>query len=93
VGVVGAEQGHHVSDVLRLPDVSKKMLTQTLRALEGAGPVRRTVYPKGPPRVEYDLTPLGRNFLEPVKALCGWAIAHRADLSAALGNREQEGRI
>ena len=75
-----------------LPDVSKKMLTQTLRALERAGLVRRTVYAEVPPRVEYDLTPLGRKFLEPVNALCGWALAHKADLRAALANRSKAGQ-
>ena len=65
-----------------LPDVSKKMLTQTLRLLEGDGLVRRTVYAEVPPRVEYDLTPLGRAFLEPVRSLCRWAAGHAADLDA-----------
>ena len=59
-----------------LPDVSKKMLTQTLRALETVGLLRRTVYAEVPPRVEYDLTPLGRVFLEPVTELCRWATDH-----------------
>src|SRR4051812_44041001 len=72
-----------------LPDVSKKMLTQTLLALERGGLVRRTVYAEVPPRVEYDLTPLGRKFLEPVNALCGWALGHRADLRIALANRRR----
>src|ERR1700681_130297 len=72
-----------------LPDVSKKMLTQTLRALETAGLLRRTVYAEVPPRVEYDLTPLGKQFLEPVNALRGWALGHKADLGAALANHEK----
>src|ERR1022692_2064970 len=52
------------------PDISKKMLTQTLRALEDGGLITRKVYAEVPPKVEYDLTPLGRVFLEPVTGLC-----------------------
>ena len=73
-----------------LPDVSKKMLTQTLRALEQGGLLRRTVYAEVPPRVEYDLTDLGRVFLEPVTALCQWASGHRADLEAVQRNRKKK---
>ena len=72
-----------------LPDVSKKMLTQTLRALEAAGLLGRTVYAEVPPRVEYDLTPLGRVFLEPVTSLCSWAQAHKGDLEAAHAKRKK----
>jgi DNA-binding HxlR family transcriptional regulator len=67
----------------QLPDVSKKMLTQTLRALERDGLLTRKVYAEVPPRVDYDLTPLGRVFLEPVTALCAWAQAHQGALDAA----------
>jgi len=65
-----------------LPDVSKKMLTQTLRALESDGLLKRTVYAEVPPKVEYDLMPLGRTFLEPVMALCRWAANHQEALDA-----------
>ena len=47
------------------PSATPRMITLQLRELEAAGIVRRTVYPEVPPRVEYDLTPLGRT-LEPV---------------------------
>ncbi len=66
-----------------LPDVSKKMLTQTLRALERDGLLNRTVYAEVPPKVEYDLTRLGRTFLEPVMALCRWASNHMDALDTA----------
>jgi DNA-binding HxlR family transcriptional regulator len=72
-----------------LPDVSKKMLTQTLRALEGDRLVTRTVYAEVPPRVEYDLTPLGRVFLEPVMAWCKWATKHPDELDAVETNRRK----
>lgn len=73
----------------RLPDVSKKMLTQTLRALEGDGLLKRTVYAEVPPKVEYELTPLGRSFLEPVMALCRWASSHTDDLDAVHARRKK----
>jgi DNA-binding HxlR family transcriptional regulator len=72
-----------------LPDVSKKMLTQTLRALEGNGLLNRKVYAEVPPRVDYSLTPLGKKFLEPVTSLCAWAQAHRSDLEAVNAKRKK----
>ena len=72
-----------------LPDVSKKMLTQTLRALERDGLLKRKVYAEVPPRVDYSLTPLGRAFLEPVTALCAWAQSHQGDLEAAHAKRKK----
>ena len=75
-----------------LPDVSKKMLTQTLRFLEGDGLLKRTVYAEVPPRVEYELTALGRSFLEPVVSLCRWASGHIGDLDAVLYCRKESQR-
>ena len=60
----------------RVGGISQKMLTQTLRSLERDGFVTRTAYPEIPPRVEYDLTPLGRSLLEPLRALEEWAVTN-----------------
>ena len=53
--------------------ISQKMLTTTLRGLERDGFVTRTVFPTIPPRVDYELTDLGRDLLVPVHALGEWA--------------------
>jgi DNA-binding HxlR family transcriptional regulator len=66
----------------QLHGISKKMLTQTLRSLEQGGLVKRTVYAEVPPRVDYDLSALGKRFVEPVEALCRWAQEHDADITA-----------
>jgi DNA-binding HxlR family transcriptional regulator len=53
--------------------VSQKMLTQTLRTLERDGLVERKVYASVPPKVEYSLTPLGRELADRVSAIRAWA--------------------
>jgi len=63
--------------------ISQRMLTLTLRGLERDGLVTRTVFPTIPPRVDYALTPLGKNLLEPVSALALWAEAHREQIQSA----------
>ncbi|MBU8812398.1 winged helix-turn-helix transcriptional regulator [Mycolicibacterium goodii] len=57
----------------QLPGVGAKMLTRTLRRLEGASLVARTVYPEVPPRVEYRLTELGVSVSEPLGQVRAWA--------------------
>jgi len=56
-----------------LGSISQRMLTLTLRSLERDGLVTRTVFPTVPPRVDYELTRLGRSLLEPVNGLGLWA--------------------
>ena len=63
-----------------LPDISQKVLTQTLRRLEEDGFVRRTVYADVPPRVEYDLTPRALSFLEACRPMIEWVMAHFAEI-------------
>ncbi|MFP8833804.1 winged helix-turn-helix transcriptional regulator [Hydrogenophaga sp. XSHU_21] len=67
----------------RIPDISQRMLAQTLRRIEQDGLVLRTVYPAVPPRVDYALTPLGESFLKPMHQLLDWAAAHHGDVRAA----------
>lgn len=63
--------------------VSQRMLTQTLRQLERDGIVRRTVYPVVPPRVDYNLTPMGSSLHETIRALVTWTEAHQDEIAAA----------
>lgn len=72
------------SELLRTVDgISQKMLTQTLRSLEADGLVLRTVHPEIPPRVEYELTELGRSLLEPLGALIDWATDHMGEVQTS----------
>ncbi|RAI43142.1 winged helix-turn-helix transcriptional regulator [Rhodoplanes roseus] len=64
-------------------EISQKVLASTLRELEENGFVSRTVTPVTPPQVEYALTDLGRDFLNPVQALAGWVVANAARIDAA----------
>ena len=57
----------------QLEGISRKMLTQTLRAMERNGLAKRVIYPVIPPMVEYSLTPLGQTLIEPILALRNWS--------------------
>jgi DNA-binding HxlR family transcriptional regulator len=63
--------------------ISQRMLTLTLRGLERDGLVTRTVFPTIPPRVDYALTSLGRDLLDPVSALGDWATRNQAKIARA----------
>ena len=66
-----------------VPDISKRMLTQSLRNLERDGMLSRHVYPTKPPSVEYRLTDLGRRFHAELKRLVVWAETNHAEIRAA----------
>nr|WP_202607348.1 helix-turn-helix domain-containing protein [Dickeya dadantii] len=74
----------------RIGDISKQMLSKTLKLLEQDGFVRRTLYAEVPPRVEYQLTELGRSFLQPMKTLVLWADAHHRTICEARKTYEQK---
>lgn len=63
--------------------ISQRMLTVTLRQLERDGLVRRTVYPVVPPRVDYELTPLGVTLHETIQAFVVWTEQHQNEIAAA----------
>jgi DNA-binding HxlR family transcriptional regulator len=66
-----------------IPTVSQRMLTLTLRNLERDGLVSRTVTPTIPPRVDYELTELGRSLVGPLHGIELWALEHVDDIHAA----------
>lgn len=79
-----AERPRRFSELKRaIGGISQRMLTLSLRGLERDGLVKRTVHPVVPPRVDYELTPLGRSLHTPVSALGEWARSHLAELDAA----------
>ena len=63
--------------------ISQRMLTVTLRQLERDGLVRRTVYPVVPPRVDYELTPLGVTLHDTIQALVTWTEEHQSEIATA----------
>jgi len=66
-----------------LPDISQRMLTQSLRDLQRDGMIARRVYPTLPPSVDYRLTDLGRSLIEPLGGLIRWAEERAEAITAA----------
>ncbi|WIY02975.1 helix-turn-helix domain-containing protein [Amycolatopsis mongoliensis] len=75
VVLYGLSQGpvRHGELIELIGGVSRKVLTQTLRRLEAHGLIRRHAYAEAPPRVEYELTPLGATLIDPIHLLTEWA--------------------
>jgi DNA-binding HxlR family transcriptional regulator len=83
VGVLGAGPKRFTEIRRAVGSISQRMLTLTLRGLERDGLVTRTVIPTIPPRVDYELTTLGRSLLKPVNGLALWAKQNRAVIADA----------
>jgi DNA-binding HxlR family transcriptional regulator len=86
VMVVGVLSGgpQRFNTILRtIGGVSHRMLTLTLRGLERDGLVTRTMYPTIPPKVEYELTDLGRSLIEPLMMLSAWGRKNRPAIEEA----------
>lgn len=72
-----------------IPDISQKMLTNTLRTLEEDGLVTRTIYAEVPPRVEYSITDRTRSLFPHIDSLIGWA---KDNMPAILKDRKAHAR-
>src|ERR1700732_3624091 len=70
--------------------ISQRMLTLTLRGLERDGLVTRTIFPTIPPRVDYELTELGRGLSRPVIALGEWAKKHQDEIESARSHFDEK---
>jgi DNA-binding HxlR family transcriptional regulator len=90
IGLLG-EKTHRFGELRRsIPDISQRMLTQTLKDLQRDGLVDRTVFATVPPSVEYKLTPLGRSLLSPLGMLIEWAEMHHGAIRLARQAYEAE---
>jgi DNA-binding HxlR family transcriptional regulator len=80
----GSTRPQRFSELHRaIRDISKRMLTQTLRDLERDGLITRHVFPTKPPSVEYCLSSLGQSLLDPMASLIDWADRRYSDIHAA----------
>ncbi|MDQ1549073.1 MAG: hypothetical protein QOD27_731 [Microbacteriaceae bacterium] len=87
IGALSARPLLRFTDLQRhIPGISQRMLTVTLRHLERDGLVIRTLHAEVPPRVEYELTSIGRTLIEPARELSRWAIGSFATI---LDSRER----
>lgn len=84
LGETGTMRFNEISKALG--DISQKMLTTTLRSLEADGLVSRQIFPEIPPRVEYELTDLGKSLLPHVVSLSGWA---HSNMQKVIESREK----
>lgn len=72
-----------------IPSISEKMLSTALRSLETDGLINRTVYPEVPPRVEYEVSDLGKTLLPHLNALVKWG---QDNFQAIIQNRKKNAR-
>lgn len=91
ISTLGSETLRYSDLHASIPGISQRMLTVTLKALERDGLINRTAYAEVPPRVEYELTALGRSLLDAVMTLAGWAAAHHEDVAASRREHELSG--
>ena len=88
--ILGENEKMRFSELNReISDISQKMLTVTLRTLEADGLISRTIYPEVPPRVEYEITELGKSLLPHISGLSQWAIKNEVAIKKSRAEYEQ----
>jgi DNA-binding HxlR family transcriptional regulator len=93
IGILAQSQQRRFNELRKMiGGISQKMLTQTLRDLERDGLVTRTIYAEIPPRVEYQLTALGRTLCGPLGSLSQWAHDHMDEVKVAQAQFDTRGR-
>ncbi len=84
LGVLGRKEKLRYNELQRaIGTISQRMLTLRLKTLERNGLVKRTIFPTVPPRVDYELTPLGREIIEPLRTLVHWMRANQPTIAEA----------
>ena len=84
--VLAENEATRFSEIGRaIPDISPKVLTETLKGLEADRLVSRTPYAEVPPRVEYALTPLGHSLMPHIRGLVAWALENYSEVSRCGG--------
>lgn len=82
--ILGSHEKMRFNELNReIGDISQKMLTVTLRTLEADGLVKRTIYPEVPPRVEYEITSIGKSLLPHIDGLSKWAVDNLATIKTS----------
>ena len=84
------EERMRFNELKRIAGISQKTLTLTLRELERDGFVTRTMFATIPPRVDYELTDLGRSLQKPITALAAWALDNVETIHAAQDRYDRE---
>ncbi|TGX83384.1 transcriptional regulator [Palleniella muris] len=85
--ILSEQEAIRFSEMCKLiPDISSKVLSETLKTLEADGLVTRKVYPTVPPKVEYSLTDIGHSLVPIIQELTEWALKN---MEAIMNNREK----
>jgi len=84
LGALRREKSLRYNELQRaVPGISQRMLTLTVKTLEENGLVKRTIFPTIPPRVDYELTAMGRTLIKPLRGLLDWSLEHRDAMAEA----------